>query len=297
MKFLDLKEIREVAELAVASGYFTTRHTNKDSGSVTVTGPTTIPQAMIIIMKGHELGVKNPLTALQLVRVIYNSIIVAPQLLMALVKESSRYDYRVIERTAQVCTMEALEKFGSDWVSLGEISWTAEMARKAGTKNMDKFPAQMLTNRCMGDLARTHFPNIAAGVYVEGEIIEGEIVENDVPVTGNVAKVFAPEQPKALQIEATSTIVDSRVVNRDQLLNLRDNFVYAVLPDHENKADVNSFIKAVFGTENTKMVLVADYESVMGKSGDAYERAKSWLDEHYPVGDDEGIDSDNVEAV
>ncbi len=295
MNFLDLKEVREIAELAVASGYFTSRHTNKESGAVTVTGPQTIPQAMIIIMKGHELGVKNPLTALQLVRVIYNSIIVAPQLLMALVKESSRYDYRVIERTAQVCTMEALEKFGSDWVSLGKISWTAEMARKAGTKNMDKFPAQMLTNRCMGDLARTHFPNIAAGVYVEGEIIEGEIIENDGQVTGNVAKINAPEQQKTVQAEAATT-VDNHVINADQRKNLINNFVYAVLPDHEDKAAIKALIKAVFGVETTAQILVSDYESVIGLSGKAYERARAWLEEHYPAsGGDEGID-DSVEA-
>jgi len=289
MQFLDLKEVREIAELAVASGYFTSRHTNKESGSVTVTGPTTVAQAMIIIMKGHELGVKNPLTALQMVRVIYNSIIVAPQLLMALVKESSRYDYRVVERTAQICTMEALEKIGNDWVSLGKISWTAEMARKAGTKNMDKYPAQMLTNRCMGDLARTHFPNIAAGVYVEGEITEEGNGQT------NAAQILASDQPDPATstIESVSTVVHNPAINAIQRKLLIDDFIYAVLPDRNDKSAIKALIQAVFGVETTAQILVSDYESVMGRSGGAYDRAKAWLEEHYPV-DDDGVNAESV---
>lgn len=278
MNFLDLNVVDQYAKRAVESRLF---------------GSLTVSQAAILIINGAEMGIPHPIAAIRGISVVRDKIMISAGLMSALIKQSGRYDYNVIEETDRICRIQFLKLVAGNWLVSGETKFDVDDAKAAGTQNMAKFPSDMLFARCMSRGLRRHCPDVLYGnVYVEGEI-----VENDVPVTGNVAKVFAPEQPKALQIEATSTIVDSRVVNRDQLLNLRDNFVYAVLPDHENKADVNSFIKAVFGTEDTKMVLVADYESVMGKSGDAYERAKSWLEGHYPAGGDEEIDSDNVGAV
>lgn len=277
MNFLDLNVVDQYAKRAVESRLF---------------GSLTVSQAAILIINGAEMGIPHPIAAIRGISVVRDKIMISAGLMSALIKQSGRYDYTVIEATDKICRIQFSQLVTGNWKILGETKFDQDDAKAAGTQNMAKFPSDMLFARCLSRGLRRHCPDVLYGnVYVEGEI-----VENDGPTNASMVQIVTPEQQKTVQTEATST-VDNHVINMVQRRNLINNFVYAGLPDRSDKEAIKALIKAVFGVETTAQVLVADYESVMGKSGDAYERAKSWLDEHYPVGDDEGIDSDNVEAV
>ena len=277
MNFLDLNVVDQYAKRAVESRLF---------------GSLTVSQAAILIINGAEMGIPHPIAAIRGISVVRDKIMISAGLMSALIKQSGRYDYNVIEETDRICRIQFLKLVAGNWLVSGETKFDVDDAKAAGTQNMAKFPSDMLFARCMSRGLRRHCPDVLYGnVYVEGEI-----VENDGPTNASMVQIVTPEQQKTVQTEATST-VDNHVINVVQRRNLINNFVYAGLPDRSDKEAIKALIKAVFGVETTAQVLVADYESVMGKSGDAYERAKSWLDEHYPAGGDEEIDSDNVGAV
>jgi len=277
MNFLDLNVVDQYAKRAVESRLF---------------GSLTVSQAAILIINGAEMGIPHPIAAIRGISVVRDKIMISAGLMSALIKQSGRYDYNVIEETDRICRIQFLKLVAGNWLVSGETKFDVDDAKAAGTQNMAKFPSDMLFARCMSRGLRRHCPDVLYGnVYVEGEI-----VENDGPTNASMVQIVTPEQQKTVQTEATST-VDNHVINVVQRRNLINNFVYAGLPDRSDKEAIKALIKAVFGVETTAQVLVADYESVMGKSGDAYERAKSWLEEHYPAGGDEEIDSDNVGAV
>lgn len=83
------------------------------------------------------------------------------------VKASGKYNYKVTEMTDAVCTVEFLEA----GQSIGVSSFTIEDARKAGTKNLDRFPRNMLFARAMSNGVRWFCPDIYEGpVYVPEEM-------------------------------------------------------------------------------------------------------------------------------
>jgi hypothetical protein len=83
------------------------------------------------------------------------------------VKASGKYNYKVTEMTDKVCTIDFLE--GGQ--SIGTSSFTIEDAKKAGTKNLDKFPRNMLFARAMSNGVRWFCPDIYEGpVYVPEEM-------------------------------------------------------------------------------------------------------------------------------
>ena len=78
------------------------------------------------------------------VNIIQGKPAFSANIMAACVKKSGRYNYRVTEMTDKNCAIEFMEYMGGKWNTSGVSSFTIEDAKKAGTKNLDKFPRNML---------------------------------------------------------------------------------------------------------------------------------------------------------
>jgi hypothetical protein len=123
-------------------------------------------QAVVKIMAGAEMGI-SPFQAMSGIHIIQGKPTIGAGLMASRVKASGKYNYKVTEMTDKVCTIDFIE--GGQ--SIGTSSFTIEDAKKAGTKNLDKFPRNMLFARAISNGVRWFCPDIYEGpVYVPEEM-------------------------------------------------------------------------------------------------------------------------------
>jgi hypothetical protein len=177
--------IQRVAKAMVASGYF------QDARDVA--------QAAIKIMAGSEMGLP-PFAAMTNIHIIQGRPALGANLIATLIKNDPRYDYRVTDLTDEACSITFYEQ----GQQVGVSRFTTADAKKAATKNMDKFPRNMLFARAISNGARWYTPGIFGGTAVytpeelgaavdeEGYILPGELVVEPEP-----AQLPAPANGKA----------------------------------------------------------------------------------------------------
>ena len=199
-------EVERAAKAMAASGFFT------DTKSIS--------QAIVKIMAGQELGF-GPFASMNGVYIIQGRPSFGANMMAAAVKASGRYNYRVIEMSDTKCEIAFFEN-GQE---CGRSSFTLEDAKKAGTKNLDKFPRNMLFARAMSNGVRWYCPDVTNGstvytpeelgaeVDAEGnvvelptEVIEAEVIEGEVEEQSTLGD-FVEEEP--MTIERACTIVNS----------------------------------------------------------------------------------------
>jgi len=181
----ELSEIIGIAKILAASGYF-------DKGAANEAQLATIMAGLATkILAGRELGL-GPFAAVQGIHVIQGRPALGANLIAAAIKSSTKYDYRVLELTADACEIEVFERIAGKLESLGKSKFTAADARAAGTQNMAKFARNMLFARAISNAARWYCPDLFSGnaVYVPEEL--GAIVDGD----GNVVDVPARIKPE-----------------------------------------------------------------------------------------------------
>ena len=123
-------------------------------------------QAMVKIQAGQELGLK-PFASMNGIHIISGKATIGAGIIASSIKGSGKYDYRIITQTDKVCEIEFFE--GKE--SLGKSKFTIEDAKKAGTKNLDKFPANMLFARAISNGVKWYTPDVFQGpVYVPEEM-------------------------------------------------------------------------------------------------------------------------------
>jgi len=176
-----LNETMELGNLLAQSGFFA------DSRGAA--------QAVVKVLAGREIGF-GPIASMTGIHVISGRVSISANLMAAAIKRSGRYDYRVLTMTPQRCEIEFRERNGDKWDVIGSSEFTAQDARTAGTKNMDKFARNMLFARAMSNGARWYCPDIFGGpVYTPEEM--GAQVDGE---TGEVIDAPAPrivvEQPQ-----------------------------------------------------------------------------------------------------
>ncbi len=137
-------------------------------------------QAVVKILAGQEMGF-GPFASMTGVYIIQGRPSIGANLMAAAVKASRRYNYRVIEMSDTACEIAFFEG-GQE---CGRSRFTIEDARKAQTKNLDKFPRNMLFARAMSNGCRWYTPDVFAGAptYTPEEL--GADVDQD----GNVITV------------------------------------------------------------------------------------------------------------
>jgi hypothetical protein len=115
-------------------------------------------QAVVKILAGQEMGF-GPFASMTGIYIIQGRPSIGANLMAAAVKSSRRYNYRVAEMTDTACEIIFLEQ-GQE---CGRSRFTIEDARKAQTKNLDKFPRNMLFARAMSNGCRWYCPDIFSG--------------------------------------------------------------------------------------------------------------------------------------
>lgn len=163
----EFEVMQRFAKAMVSSNYFTDA---KDAA-----------QAFVKIQAGKELGLP-PFAAMTGIHIIQGKPVLGANVIATLIKNDPRYNYRVMEHTAQVCRIE----FYENGKPCGVSEFTSEDARRAGTKNMDKFPKNMLFARAISNGAKWYCPGVFGGapVYTPEEMgletdEDGVIIEGD----------------------------------------------------------------------------------------------------------------------
>jgi hypothetical protein len=165
---------------------------------------TTAHTAFVKILAGREMGI-GPFQALSGIHVIQGKAVLGGGLLAAAVKNSGRYDYKVLEQTDKVCRIQFLE----GKTPIGTSEFTIEDAKKAGTKNLDKYPKNMLFNRAMSNGVKWYAPNVTSGpVYVEGEITDTavEASQPEPPIYEDTWSSEQKDELKAIVNDKTETM-------------------------------------------------------------------------------------------
>lgn len=154
-------------------------------------------QAIVKVLAGRELGL-GPIASMSGVYIVKGRPALSANLLAGCLKRSGKYNYRVLTPMAdraKVCEIAFFERAGDKWEEIGRSVFSLEDARRAGTQNMDKFPANMLFARAMTNGIRWYAPDIfAGGVYTPEEL--GAPVNEEGEVIQASATVITEDQPK-----------------------------------------------------------------------------------------------------
>ncbi len=147
-------------------------------------------QAFVKIQAGQEIGIP-PFASMGGIHIIQGKPTLGAGLIASTVKGSGKYDYRVKEMNDKICSIDFLQ--GSEF--LGNSSFTIEDAKKAQTKNIDKFPKNMLFARAISNGVKWFCPDVFSGpVYVPEEMQE---VTQDIPhVVVQEVEIIQPEVKK-----------------------------------------------------------------------------------------------------
>lgn len=158
-------------------------------------------QAIVKIMAGRELGF-GAFTSMTGIHIINGKPAPGANLMASKVKSSGRYDYRVRQMDDTVCKIEFFQRVFDKWESIGVSEFTIEQARKAGVKNLEKYPRNMLFARAMSNGVKWFVPDIFDGMAVytpeelgaetdeNGDVIDAKHHETAMPVI----TITQPEQ-------------------------------------------------------------------------------------------------------
>ena len=143
-------------------------------------------QAIVKIHAGQEIGIP-PFAAMSGIHIIQGKPAIGAGLMASCVKASGKYDYKVVESTEKICSID----FYQAKEKLGNSTFTDADAKKAQTKNMDKYPKNMLFARALSNGVKWFTPDVFSGpVYTPEEL--GEVITQDIPhevVISSVAEI------------------------------------------------------------------------------------------------------------
>jgi hypothetical protein len=194
-----IEDLQRLARLFSASGLFG-RSGNAEQH---------MAECAIKILAGAEAGF-GPFASHSGVTVINGRPGFGANLLAQAIKRHPLYDYRVIEKTDQVCRI----KFLAGKEELGIETFTMEMAKRAGLVKPSgpwaQYPEAMLFARCLTAGMRTHCPDALGGMgaYTPEELgAQGQIDENGV-VVATVSEAPSRDQ---LQAQAIRRLKDQGI--------------------------------------------------------------------------------------
>jgi hypothetical protein len=139
-------------------------------------------QAFVKIQAGQEIGLP-PFASMSGIHIIQGKPTLGAGVIASAVKGSGKYDYKVKQMNETICSIDFFQ--GTE--NIGNSTFTIEEAKKAGTKNIDKFPKNMLFARAISNGVKWFCPDVFSGpVYVPEEMPEQtidtphvEVIETD----------------------------------------------------------------------------------------------------------------------
>ena len=147
MVVTDPTTLFRIAKSLAASGYFS--------------GVRNAEQAFAKLLYGAEIGI-GPMSAIAGVHIVDGKPTLDASLVGARIKQSGRYDYRVIESTEKGCTLEFFER----GESVGRSTFDekdAQRAGLAGKQNWKTYPRAMYRARAMTQGAPILAPTSSTG--------------------------------------------------------------------------------------------------------------------------------------
>ena len=153
-------------------------------------------QAIVKIQAGQEIGIP-PFAAMSGIHIIQGKPTIGAGVMASCVKGSGKYDYRVVESTEAVCSIDFFQ--GKE--KIGNSTFTIADAKKAGTKNLDKFPKNMLFARAMSNGVKWFTPDVFAGPVYTPEEFD---VQPTVTVDAEAVEVTTVEDALHMINEATT---------------------------------------------------------------------------------------------
>lgn len=161
-------------------------------------------QAIVKVLAGREIGI-GPIASMTGIHIIQGRVAFGANIMAAALKLTGRYTYRVRELSEKECAIEYYEIVNGKAESIGISRFTAADAAKAGTKNMDKYPKNMLFARAMSNGVKWYTPDVfTAPVYTPEELgaevnEEGEVIDAR-PVASERTAEVKPE-PKTVDTD------------------------------------------------------------------------------------------------
>ena len=158
--------------------------------------------ALMILLTGRDLG----LTASQSFRAVYivsGKPVVSSDAMVAAIRRSGLCDsWRVIETTAERCTIETTRKGEQE---PERETFTQDDAARAGLNRKDvwrQYPRDMLRHRAAAGLARRVYPDVILGCYAPGEIDEQEPARATVEQARMTPEVIVMEYDREVELGA-----------------------------------------------------------------------------------------------
>jgi hypothetical protein len=183
-------------------------------------------QAIVKILAGSELGF-GPFASMTGVAIIQGKPAIGANLMAAAVKRTGKYNYRVVEMTAEVCDLEFIEAGQTVGHSRFDLR-DAAAAGLAGKDNWKKFPRNMLFARALSNGVKWFAPDIFNGatVYTPDEL--GAIENEDGQVIAPVVEI----EPDPAPVEDVQDIPAPSELTLEQALIFvsSDGRKYADLP-------------------------------------------------------------------
>lgn len=175
-------------------------------------------QAVVKIQAGQELGIA-PFAAMSGIHIIQGKPTVGAGIMAAKVKASGKYDYEVVKQDEKICSLD----FYQGKKKLGNSTFTIEDAKKANTKNMDKFPKNMLFARAMSNGVRWFTPDIfTSPVYTPEEM---NAITEDVPHEDVTPPPAVPPVKLALSEKALNQAIERIKSGELELVDkLKENY-------------------------------------------------------------------------
>jgi hypothetical protein len=187
-RYQSLPELQTIAQTFALSAYFDAKGSS----------PAEIAKALTKILAGQEMNI-GPYASMRGINIINGQTSFSGHLIASGIKASGKYDYRVREKSDKVCRIEFFQRTEKGWESVGIEEFTETDARKAGTKNMERFPKAMLFNRCISAGYRSYCPDAlgtGAPVYTPEEL-GAEVTETGEYIEGTARVIEPATQPAA----------------------------------------------------------------------------------------------------
>lgn len=162
-------------------------------------------QAMVKIMAGAEVNLP-PFQSMSGIHIILGKPVIGAGLIASKIKGSGKYDYKVVEMTDKNCSLD----FYQGKEKIGNSTFNEADAKRSQTKNMEKYPKNMLFARAISNGVKWFCPDVFCGpVYVpeEKDLMKAETVDTD------FTEVDETIENEAFAILEKSTTLDELSVN------------------------------------------------------------------------------------
>jgi hypothetical protein len=150
-------------------------------------------QAIVKIQAGQEIGI-SPFSSMSGIHIIQGKPAIGAGLMAATVKGSGKYDYKVVSMDEAKCSID----FYQGKEKIGNSTFTMDEAKKAGTKNLDKYPKNMLFARAMSNGVKWFTPDVFNGSVYTPEEMGANITEDGTPIFTEKAPQGSGQKPDSI---------------------------------------------------------------------------------------------------